>query len=226
MIDIFDKRNYIIEEGEDEDINPVTSNTGDDALSDDEVDDLFDNKGGSDEPPEDNPEDGALSDDEVDDLFDGQDDNQTQTNDEGESEEDTDTEEEPGEEPDGEEDIEDEEEPQEEKSLFELEQELYASLEPHQKQNRNEELKDSFVRLYTFIQALLDRIITVKKSNVNIKILEFGENKLRELHSLTYDYIMNSYNNNTYIQNNIRYKQNLIIIKKVLNLLENIEQKD
>ena len=112
----------------------------------------------------------------------------------------------------------------EEVDIIAMEKELFADMSEFDRMARNEELKESFNNLYIFILRLLKRISQIKSSNVNLKVLEFCEQKIIDLKKLTYHHIVYNYTNTSYIQNQIRYKTTLFTISKIIDMLNKISQ--
>lgn len=209
MKDIFNIPHYILEADDDNidtDFSSATDantdNNDDDVNTDDTVEDVdTDFTGG----------DGGIDDGET---ADGD----SEDGIEGEPQEDNpdnpDTEEDAGIEGDYQED--------EEVDIIAMEKELFADMSDFDRMTRNEELKESFNNLYTFILKLLGRISQVKSSNVNLKVLEFCEQKILDLKQLTYHHIVYNFTNTSYIQNQIRYKTILFTISKIIDMLNKI----
>lgn len=107
-----------------------------------------------------------------------------------------------------------------------LEKELYSDFSDSDIEIRNEELKECYVKVYSFIKEYIDKITDVKKSNINLKVLEYCEDKLIELKLLTYKYITVNFTTNTYIQNQIRYKQILFTLSKITDILTKISDEN
>lgn len=211
MKDIFNIPHYILEADDDQDTDftsAIDANTDDnddvdtDDITDDDVEtDFTGNDGGID--------DGETTDTDGEEGIEGE----PQDNQEGE--------------PDGDEagiDGEEDYQEDEEVDILAMEKELFADMSEFDRMTRNEELKESFNNLYIFILRLLGRIVQIKSSNVNLKVLEFCEQKILDLKKLTYHHIVHNFTNTTYIQNQIRYKTILFTISKILDMLNKISQ--
>lgn len=204
MKNIFDRMAYIREADDDEDINTdFTDNTDDEEVEENPEEPTEDESTGGDTDFTNLGDDNEDSNDEEPEEDDGSSDEDI--DDEYSDEEDT---------------------GEEEKDVKSMENELYEELSPFEISTRNTELKDSYVSLYDFINEFLLRIQDIKKSNTNIKILEYCEDKLISTKSLVYNHIVRNFTTNSYITNQIMYKQYLFIISKISDLMKKISTED
>lgn len=118
-------------------------------------------------------------------------------------------------------------EPQEEEDeLEQLERELFKNLKQEEISIRDKELKQNYIQLYYNICNLSDRIETVPKREDSIEVLTFVGNKLQEIKEVLYNYTINNYHLNTYIENNKNYLLYLAFLNKISLLLDQINEKD
>lgn len=90
---------------------------------------------------------------------------------------------------------------------------------------REKTLKKDYIELYNNINTILDKIRLVPKTSANISVIEFCNKKLYELKSICYDYLLYTYSDKTYIENQKNYITYLGIIANINNLLMQIRPK-
>ena len=103
-----------------------------------------------------------------------------------------------------------------------IEDELFSTLTPEQRDIKNTELKNQFIDLYSVIGTTLDRINNVSKSNENVEALGFVTQKLLELREMIDYIITKSYATKTYIENNIIYQQCISTLNLISEFINNI----
>lgn len=103
-----------------------------------------------------------------------------------------------------------------------IEDELFSTLTPEQRDIKNTELKNQFIDLYSVIGITLDRINNVSKSNENVEALGFVTQKLLELREMIDYIITKSYATKTYIENNIIYQQCISTLNLISEFINNI----
>ena len=166
-------------------------------------DDTGDDTGGNDEGDTDSSDEGEDSDNFMDDG-------------EGDSEGDT------GDESSEGDDSGDEGEDSNNFGIDKIEDELFSTLTPEQRDIKNTELKNQFIDLYSVIGTTLDRINNVSKSNENVEALGFVTQKLLELREMIDYIITKSYATKTYIENNIIYQQCISTLNLISEFINNI----
>ena len=62
------------------------------------------------------------------------------------------------------------------------------------------------------------------KLNKNLPILDFTSKKLTELKTLVNDYIINTYNTNGYLENQVNLKHFLLVLNAVNDILKHVKQ--
>ena len=196
------------DEGEDSD-NFMDDSGDDDTTADEgepaEGDDTGDDTAGEGEPAE-----GDTGGDEGEDSDNFMDDG----NGEGEGDE--------GESSEGEDGGDEGEENSDDFGIDKIEDELFSTLTPEQRDIKNTELKNQFIDLYSVIGITLDRINNVSKSNENVEALGFVTQKLLELREMIDYIITKSYATKTYIENNIIYQQCISTLNLISEFINNI----
>jgi len=62
------------------------------------------------------------------------------------------------------------------------------------------------------------------KLDKNLPILDFTSKKLTELKTLVNDYIINTYNTNGYLENQVNLKHFLLVLNAVNDILKHVKQ--
>ena len=108
--------------------------------------------------------------------------------------------------------------------LRDAEAKLFSDLTPEQIVIRNNELKNQYIELYKTIDRSLSRLGNMTKLNKNLPILDFTSKKLTELKTLVNDYIINTYNTNGYLENQVNLKHFLLVLNAVNDILKHVKQ--
>lgn len=108
--------------------------------------------------------------------------------------------------------------------LRDAEAKLFSDLTPEQIVIRNNELKNQYIELYKTIDRSLSRLGNMTKLNKNLPILDFTSKKLTELKTLVNDYIINTYNTNGYLENQVNLKHFLLVLSAVNDILKHVKQ--
>ena len=118
-----------------------------------------------------------------------------------------------------------EEEVDPDQEMKDLEKELNGSLSDKQVAIKNRELKKQYVQIYNTASEISERIEKIVKNQDNITIIDFCLNKIFEMKKLIYDYITNTFDTKTSIENSINIKQYLVTLASINKLLEEIKPK-
>lgn len=108
--------------------------------------------------------------------------------------------------------------------LRDAEAKLFSDLTPEQIVIRNNELKNQYIELYKTIDRSLSRLGNMTKLDKNLPILDFTSKKLTELKTLVNDYIINTYNTNGYLENQVNLKHFLLVLNAVNDILKHVKQ--
>lgn len=90
---------------------------------------------------------------------------------------------------------------------------------------RERDLKDNYIKIYNSINNILDKMNSIPKTSINISIIEFSKKKLYELKLICYDYLLYTYSDKTYIENQKNYIIYVGIIANINSLLLQIQPK-
>lgn len=107
--------------------------------------------------------------------------------------------------------------------LQDAEAKLFSDLTPQQITIRNSELKNQYVELYRTIDKSLARLSNITKLDQNIPILDFTSKKLTELKVLVNDYIINTFNTNGYLENQVNLKHFLLVLTAIDDILKHVK---
>ena len=102
------------------------------------------------------------------------------------------------------------------------EKDLFRDLQPAQINIMNGELLQNYMDMYETIGTIFDNINKIPKTYSNTRILEFVGDKLTDLKSLVNQIITNTYVTKTYIENLTIYKQCLLVLHQINNILKNM----
>ena len=105
------------------------------------------------------------------------------------------------------------------------EDELYSDLSDQQKLLRDKALKINYIELHKTITIILERLNTVVKDTYNLQILDFVIDTMERLKDYVKDYLTETFDTKTYQENFLFYQQVLITIKKIGDMLPQIDFK-
>lgn len=108
--------------------------------------------------------------------------------------------------------------------LQDLEGQLFKDLTQDQINVKIAELKRQYVEIYSTTNNVLNRISKIPRMTSNIKVLEFVSDKLLELRKLSFDYLTNTFDTKTYIENSINYQEYIATLTTIDNLLKEIKK--
>ena len=105
------------------------------------------------------------------------------------------------------------------------EDELYSDLSDQQKLLRDKTLKINYIELHKTITIILERLNTVVKDTYNLQILDFVIDTMERLKEYVKDYLTETFDTKTYQENFLFYQQVLITIKKISDMIPQIDFK-
>lgn len=106
--------------------------------------------------------------------------------------------------------------------LKDLEKDIFDNLSEDQKASKIKELKTLYISLYGNCDTLLEHIDDLPKEETTIKIYEFISNNINDLKQYIVDYINDTFDNRTYIENLTVFQKYLSVLDTINSLLEEI----
>lgn len=109
--------------------------------------------------------------------------------------------------------------------LIEKEKELFSDLSEKQLSIRTNELKGLYVKLTDTIESTSDRLSSSPNNKINSKIIKFLVSKLDALKKMVDDYMVDTFETKTYIENTIYYHKCLMQLNLVKDILKEMSSK-
>lgn len=109
--------------------------------------------------------------------------------------------------------------------LKDLEAQLFSNLTPEQISIKDTELKMQYIDLYKAVDKVLSRVSNLNKTDENISVLDFVNKKLSETKVMLNDYIVKTYQTNSYFENQLNLKHFTLILEYINKILEGIKEK-
>ena len=106
--------------------------------------------------------------------------------------------------------------------LKSLEKTLFADLTPEQMSIKNSELMQNYIDLYETLNHIFDNINKIPKDYNNTRVLSFITDKILDLKDMVNSIITTTYGTKTYVENLTVYKQCLLILKQVDEMLKGL----
>ena len=106
--------------------------------------------------------------------------------------------------------------------LKSLEKTLFADLTPEQMSIKNSELMQNYMDLYETLNHIFDNINKIPKDYNNTRVLSFITDKILDIKDMVHTIITTTYSTKTYVENLTVYKQFLLILKQVDNMLKEL----
>lgn len=103
------------------------------------------------------------------------------------------------------------------------ESKLYASLSDKDKEAKNTELKGNYRELYMHCDNIIEKLNAIPKETENNEILGRLISTLSDLKVYIEFYLSNSYNDKSYIENDIMFNKYLNILNGVKNIIKDIK---
>lgn len=108
--------------------------------------------------------------------------------------------------------------------IKEIQDQIFQDLTSGQLKIKNKELKKRYFDMYENISALIDKVNDVPKIDETIQILGFVSNKLDELASMISDYLNDTYDTLTYIENEINFQKFIGTMNGINSVLDNLSE--
>ena len=105
------------------------------------------------------------------------------------------------------------------------EKEIFSDLTEDQMKIKVKELKESYTTLLSVIDDINSRVTGIFTNSNNIKIIKFILSILLDLKKIANDYLINSFNTKTYIENVIFYQTSLAQLNTIKKVLEEMADK-
>lgn len=114
-------------------------------------------------------------------------------------------------------------------NLRDVQQKLFDQLTEEQQKIKIENLKSNYGELYTRCANILKLITDSNPGDENTaKVFDYVQKTMTDLQTHVYYYITNTFDTKTYIENDSQFKQFLVILNTIKNILDeiNIEKKE
>lgn len=108
--------------------------------------------------------------------------------------------------------------------LKDAENDIFNGLSDQDKIIKINELKDLYQDLYNRIITLYDKVNDIPKDDELIKVYNFVIDNLSDLKQFVYDYLTNTFDNKTYLENMVNYKKYLSTLNVINGILEEIRK--
>ena len=108
--------------------------------------------------------------------------------------------------------------------LKDAENDIFNGLSDQDKVIKINELKDLYQDLYNRIITLYDKVNDIPKDEELIKVYNFIIDNLSDLKQFVYDYLTNTFDNKTYLENMVNYKKYLSTLNVINGILEEIRK--
>ena len=108
--------------------------------------------------------------------------------------------------------------------LKDAENDIFNGLSDQDKVIKINELKDLYQDLYNRIITLYDKVNDIPKDDELIKVYNFIIDNLSDLKQFVYDYLTNTFDNKTYLENMVNYKKYLSTLNVINGILEEIRK--
>ena len=108
--------------------------------------------------------------------------------------------------------------------LKDVENDIFNGLSDQDKVIKINELKDLYRDLYNRIITLYDKVNDIPKDDELIKVYNFIIDNLSDLKQFVYDYLTNTFDNKTYLENMVNYKKYISTLNVINGILEEIRK--
>ena len=114
----------------------------------------------------------------------------------------------------------------EEDEIDQLQKDVFADMTPAQIAIKDKEQKTQFITLFSDIASALERLNLVGRSSANMRTIEFVTRKFIELKDNVKDYLVYTYDNESYTKNTYNLNRFIAIYASLIELIENmVEEK-
>ena len=108
-------------------------------------------------------------------------------------------------------------------NLRDVQQKLFDQLTPEQQDIKVKELKSNYTELYNRCANILKIITDSNPGDENVvRVFDYVQKTMNDLQTHIYYYIANTFDTKTYIENDIQFKQFLVILNTIKNILDEI----
>ena len=110
--------------------------------------------------------------------------------------------------------------------IDQLQKDVFADMTPAQIAIKDKEQKTQFITLFSDIASALERLNLVGRNSVNMRTIEFVTRKFLELKDQVKDYLVYTYDNESYTKNTFNLNRFIAIYASLIELIENmVEEK-
>lgn len=106
-----------------------------------------------------------------------------------------------------------------------IEDEMNKGLTDKEIDLRNKQLKTKYVEVYEIVKNINNRMESVPKTEENMPVIDFINDKILELKQLIYDYLNTTYDTQTYIKNYTNHQEYLTVLAGIKKLFDEIKPK-
>lgn len=103
-----------------------------------------------------------------------------------------------------------------------LEDQLYDTLTEKQKNIRRLELQKNFYDIYNQMDPIINSLESIEKKSDNCYIIDRLKNVSKNVKKYILDYLTNSFNNNTYIDNNTTYLKYIVLLNEINKVMKSL----
>ena len=114
----------------------------------------------------------------------------------------------------------------EDDEIDQLQKDVFADMTPAQIAIKDKEQKTQFITLFSDIASALERLNLVGRNSTNMRTIEFVTRKFIELKDNVKDYLVYTYDNESYTKNTFNLNRFIAIYASLIELIENmVEEK-
>ena len=107
--------------------------------------------------------------------------------------------------------------------LKDLEAEVFDQLSDQQKEIKKKELKSLFILIIEKCDNISRLIVEIPKTDQTIRLVDYVSNTLMDLKTYLKDYVTDTYDNCTYLQNSVNFQKFLTIFDSIRAVFEDIK---
>lgn len=106
--------------------------------------------------------------------------------------------------------------------IKQLEDDLFSKFNDQQIAIMTKDLKKSYLKMYDVLDTLIERINDTPKEDAYIKIIAFVTDRLADLRDMLDDYMVDTFNTKSFIENQINYKRFCIVLRQINSIVASI----
>ena len=110
----------------------------------------------------------------------------------------------------------------EDDEIDQLQKDVFADMTPAQIAIKDKEQKTQFITLFSDIASALERLNLVGRNSTNMRTIEFVTRKFLELKDQVKDYLVYTYDNESYTKNTFNLNRFIAIYASLIELIENM----